>query len=88
VQDAGNQNALGILSVEDDVPAMFDSAKTRRDIVARAAQSRAVGKPSAAVFETFDVTDGLVFAPPTEGIRADVEQVGLGAAGEPGLGHA
>jgi len=44
VQDAGNQNAPGILPVKDDMPAAFHPTQAGTNVIAGSAQSRIIGE--------------------------------------------
>jgi len=87
VQDAGNQNASGVLAVKDNVPAALHPAKAGTNMVTRPAQRGMIGKHLATRLKIVDVTEGLVFAPGAKGISADAEQIGFAPTGETKRGH-
>jgi hypothetical protein len=87
VQDAGNQNASGVLSVKHDMPSAFHPTEAGTNIVTRSPQRGIIGKHLAAGLKIINVTDGLVFAPGAKGVSADGEQVGFGPTRETKCGH-
>lgn len=82
VQDARNQNALGVLSTKYDMRAALHPANARPNIVTRSPQRGIIGEHPATGLKIIHITDGLVFAPGAEGISADAEQVAFGPARE------
>jgi hypothetical protein len=81
MQDAGNENASRLTPEKHDVPALFHAAQARANAIAGATRGRVVGQPLATRFKVVDITQGLVFAPRTQGVGADIHQVGIGKAG-------
>ena len=63
VQDARDQNALGVGPIEDDMPAVLHAAKVGTNFIANSARLRVVGKHLATSLEIGNVADGLVCAP-------------------------
>jgi hypothetical protein len=87
VQDARNQNAPGVRSVKYNMFAALHPPEAGTNIVTRSPQLGIIGKHLTTGLKIINVTDGLVFAPGAEGIRADAEQVGFGSARETNRGH-
>src|ERR1017187_4062234 len=81
MQDAGNENASRLTPEKHDVPALLHAAQARANAIAGATRGRVVGQPLATRFKVVDITQGLVFAPRTQGVGADIHQVGIGKAG-------
>jgi hypothetical protein len=67
MQDAGNQNAAGRLTVKDNVSAVLHSPKSGTNIIAHPTQRGVNGKHLAARFQIVDVTSGLALPPKREG---------------------
>jgi len=80
MEDAGNQDSARLLTVEHDMPAVLKAAQAGTNILAKAAQSRIAGQHLATILQFAEVACGLGLAPFAEGIFADAQQIGLGAA--------
>jgi len=87
MEDAGYHDALGFNPVKQNMPRVFHAAQARSHMIAGATQLWVVRKLSAAGFEIVDVTDGLTLPPGTQCVDGDVEQVGLGQAGQTECSH-
>ena len=87
MQDTGDQNAAWFLAVKHDVLALLHTAQPGPNLIVRTTESGIVREKPATLFHLGDITISLSFAPSTEGIKADVEQIGLGAARETKPGH-
>jgi len=79
VEDARDQNALGIAPIEDDVPSVLHAAEAATNIIADSTCLRVVSKHLATRSEIAKVADCLIDAPGLEGMRADADQVGFSA---------
>lgn len=79
MQDARDQNALGIGPVEDDMPSVLHAAQAGTNVVANPARLWVVGKRLATGLKIGNVADRLFYAPGFEGVSADAEQVGFSA---------
>jgi hypothetical protein len=79
VEDARDQNAIGIVSVEDDMPSVLHAAQATTNIIADPTCLRVVGKHLATRSEIGNVADRLIYAPGFESVSADAEQVGFSA---------
>lgn len=73
MQDARDQNAIGIVSVEDDVPSMLHAAQSATNVIADSTCLRVVGKHLATRSKIGNIADRLIHAPGLEGMRADAE---------------
>ncbi len=87
MQDAGNQNASGILAVKHDVPANLHTTQAGANVIASPTQRRIVRQHLAARLQLADVADGLVLTPGAKSISANAKQAGFGAARETREGH-
>src|SRR5450755_1402185 len=87
MEDARYQDAVGRNPVEQNVPSVFDAAQTGPYVIAGTTQRRVVRKLSATRFETVDVTDGLILSPGSQCVGGDIQQVGLGQAGQTVFSH-
>ena len=83
MQDAGNQNARYRLSIKDYMPPMFHASQSVTDVVASAANRGIIGEPTAACFQTVEVSNSLLFSPRLKRVGSDGQQVGFRAPGEP-----
>jgi hypothetical protein len=68
MEDAGNQNAIGDLTVKHDMPAVFHAPEAGAYIAAGAPQHGIGGEFLAAGTQAGKVTDGLVFSPSAKGV--------------------
>jgi len=73
VEDARDQNALGIGPVEDDMPPVLHAAQAGTNIIADSTSLSVVGKHLATRSQIGNVADRLIYAPGFEGMRADAE---------------
>jgi hypothetical protein len=87
MQDAGNQNASGVLAVKHDVPANLHTTQAAANVIASPTRRRIVRQHLAARLQIADVADGLVLTPGAKRICANAQQIGFGAARETKEGH-
>jgi hypothetical protein len=87
MQDSGNQNASGVLTVKHDVPTDLHATQPRTNIIASPTQCGIVRQHLAARLQITDVADSLALTPGAKSISTDVQQVGFGAARETKEGH-
>jgi hypothetical protein len=87
MQDAGNQNASGVLAIEHNVPTDLHTTQAGANIIAGPTQRRIVSQHLATRLQITDVADGLALTPGAKRISADAQQVGFGAARETKGGH-
>jgi hypothetical protein len=71
VQDAGDQNAIGVLTVEDHVLALLDSPQSWAKFVAGTAEGRIPGEPVAAIGDLGQIQVSLRRTPRTQCVLAD-----------------
>jgi len=87
MQDAGNQNASGVLSVKHYVPAALHTTQAGTNIVARPAQSGIIRKDPTTSLKIVDITDGLVYPPSAQRMTSDAEQISFSTTRETKRGH-
>jgi hypothetical protein len=87
MQEANDENAARLLTVEHDVTAALHAAQARMNVVAAATQSGIAGQTSAAILKLGDITIRLCVTPSPQSIIADAQQVGLGKTRETKPGH-
>ncbi len=87
MQDAGNQNAATFIPVEEDVLGMLMTAQAGTNVITDAASCRVVGKLLATNLKFVDVAGSLGFAPFTQRVIGDGQEVGFRAARKSKLGH-
>src|SRR5271165_170310 len=87
VEYARYQDPLGFNPVEQNMPPVFHAAQAGPHMIAGTTQLGVVGKLSATGFQIVDVTDGLVLPPGVQCAGGDVQQVGLGEAGQTVCSH-
>ena len=87
MEDAGKQNSAGLLAVEQDMPAVLKAAQAGTNMLAKAAYRRIARQHLATILQFAEVAGGLGLAPFAEGIFADAQQVGFGAARKSKLRH-
>ena len=63
VQDAGNQNAAGVLAVKHNVSAALHPAEAGTNIVTRSPQLGIIGEHLTTGLKIINATHGLFFAP-------------------------
>ncbi len=80
VQDAGNDNASGLLPVKDDMPPTFHAAQAGTNIIIGSAQSGSIGEHLTPRLKIVEVVDRPICAPGAQAISTDAQQVGFGAA--------
>jgi hypothetical protein len=80
MQNTGDQNAIGLLTIKDYVTATFHTPQTRANLPARSSQERILSKPLAASFDFVQISLRLCEAPGTQRVLADAEQVRFGKA--------
>ncbi len=74
------QDARSFYAIKHDVPPMFYPAQARPDMIAGAAQFRIMCQLAAARFKFVEISKCLIFPPRTDGVGADVPEVGLSQA--------
>ena len=87
MEDARYHDAPGFNPVKQNMPRVFHAAQPGPHMIAGATQHRIVRKLSATGFEIVDITDGLILPLGTQCVGGDVEQVGLGQAGQTESSH-
>lgn len=80
MQDSGNQNAVGILSEEDDVTTPFHAPQAAPDLAALSAKTGITGKHHATRLQIVEIADCLLRAPCAERIIRNAQQIVLRAA--------
>jgi hypothetical protein len=74
------QDAARFDPIKHHMPGVFHTAQAGPNVVTKAARPRVVRKLLATGFKAVEVAGGLIFAPCTQGVGADVHEVGLGKA--------
>lgn len=75
VEEAGDQDAVGLLAVEDDVSALFHAPKAGPNFIAGTARLGVFGEALAACFDFAEITVGLRGSPGAKGVLTDAEQI-------------
>jgi hypothetical protein len=73
MKDSGDDNAVSIRLIEDDVFALLEAADTGEDRIAGPTQTRRISQQMEAPFQLPNVVFGLLFAP---GIDCVIEYFG------------
>ncbi len=87
MKNARNQDAGSVLPVEHDMPTLLHAVQAGANVLTRPTELRPVRKFLATRFKIIDVADRLGFAPCTQSVPSDVDQVGFGAQGKTECRH-
>lgn len=79
MQDAGDENAIGLLAVKDDVAALFNASKARSNLVAGATLLRNFGEAPTARLKFIEIAVCLRGSPGAERVFADAEEIEFSA---------
>lgn len=80
VQDARDENALFLATVEEHMPVSFKAKQAGANPLAKPTEQRITGEQLGAAFEAVEVTLCLSRAPGLKSVCANVQQVCLGIA--------
>lgn len=78
VEDSADEYILTARLVENNVPALFDSAETRMDEIAWASEARHLSDAHETLDKTVQIEFGLLRAPPFGRVIGDIGQVQFG----------
>lgn len=84
MQDARHKNSAANLPVKDDVPALFQKAKSRPNLGTGSPQGWIFRQTPTACFKFGQVAIRLRFTPGAESIFSDCDQIGFRKTGVPG----
>ena len=79
MQDADDAHAIPLLSIEHDVPTLFETPKPWSDAIAVTAEGRPIGERLARVLDSVEVAYALLDAPCPERVGSDLLEIPLGA---------
>lgn len=82
MQNTGNQNAAGLITIKHHVPAMLHATQAGTNIVTGSAQCGVIGKHLTTRLKIFNVARSLILAPGAKSIGAYAYQVVFGPARE------
>jgi hypothetical protein len=87
VQDPTDENTTRFLTVEYDMPSLFDPSITRSNVIACPPKSGRRCDPFAALLQFIDISRGLCFPPSIDCVISDALEVSLSQTGEAVFGQ-